>query len=119
MDRFRKDKVIHIPELIRLKLRECPEHSILVGSSKLDLGEVIFTWNYKAGACLLLSFSNHKMAQALFFSGVSELYLPAEGGLLSAQTLKILDATQYMPEITAPIRVEGSIEFWASTVTKA
>jgi hypothetical protein len=102
---------------------QSPEHSVLPGASTYDVRQMRFAWGYgglEEGA-LELEMSTHDDYVTLRFTGIKELSVPA-GQPLSSVSIRIIDCSEYLPEMPAPIRVQhakgGGLSFWAQEVVR-
>ena len=70
-----------------------------------------------------LELSTHEEYVVLRFTGARDVHIPI-GDSIHSLSIRILDLTEYLPEIPAPIRVqkarggEGGLSFWARTVER-
>lgn len=107
--------------LTSLNLANAPFHKILPNSWKYDLRELRFFWGSEkdSSAMLEVELSSHEQYIALRFSGVADLCIPS-GNVITAVSIVILDVTEYLPAMPAPIRVQyrggGGLCFWANDV---
>jgi len=114
---------LHVPSLVRAKLQESPDHGALPGVRKYDLRKLSFVWGYgqDEDRVLDLDLSTHDDYACLRFIGVRDLFIPS-GNLISSISIRILDASGFMPEMPGAVRVEhpagGGLCFWADTVLR-
>lgn len=115
---------LHVPSLVRTKLQEAPDHDILYAARKYDLRKLSFLWGYGQfeDRVLDLELSTHDDYAYLRFIGVRDLFIPS-GNLISAISIRILDASGFMPDMPGAIRVEhpagGGLCFWADSVLRS
>jgi len=112
---------LHVPSLVMAKLREAPDHLVLPGAHRYDVRKLNFLWGHGSDEdrVLDLDLSTHDDYASLRFAGVKDLAIPS-GDLISAISIRILDASAFLPEMPAAIRVEhpagGGLCFWADSV---
>lgn len=110
--------------LDRSRLLEAPDHAVLAKPWEFDIAGISCTWkqgNDSLQLGIVLSHQEHAPV-ALRFGGV--VHLRIEGGTTPFLGFKILDASQHLPEVLAPIcvlhyqwhRNEEEPYFWAQSV---
>lgn len=111
--------------LDRAKLREAPDHAVIARPWEFDVLRLSCRWDGgNDGLVLEVSLSKPLGVDkaTLRFTGVTDLRLE---GFRPLVVLRILDAAQFRPEISAPICVahyqwmrseEAEPYFWASSV---
>lgn len=107
--------------LVELKLAESKVHHVLPKSKEYDLRRLEFLWDgdESENRCLELELSSYDEYVTLSFSGIQDLQIEASE-LLTAISIEIIDAREYLPEMPAPIRVQGhGLCFWAEDVKKS
>ena len=109
---------IDMRRLDELRLADSPDHAILEKPWLYDLREFRCFWNLgDEGLQVEIEMSTHERYVMLRFFGVFDL---SGGGNLSGASIRIIDAKEFLPEVTAPIRVQhpkgGGFSFWAKSV---
>jgi len=108
--------------LVEMITASAKDHDVLRKSWTYDLRQLRFYWGYgpNEDGLLELELSTHEEYVVLRFSGLMDFH--CEGAdLISAVSIKILDASPYVPDAPAAIRVYskgGGISFWAKAVVR-
>lgn len=102
--------------LDELRLADSPDHKILDKPWHYDLRAIRCVWNLgDDGFQVEIEMSTHERYVVIRFCGVFDLELGEGSG-----TIRIIDASEFLPEVMAPIRVQhpkgGGLSFWAKSV---
>jgi hypothetical protein len=106
--------------LIDLNLANSPFHSVLPNSKIYDFRKISFLWDYEQSinGCIEIEMSTHHDYVTLRFIGIQDLCIPVD--ILSGVCINILDTSEYITVMPAPIRVQhpkgGGVSFWADDV---
>jgi len=117
----RPGRVLFVSKLIDIKIAEAPCHSIIQKPWLYDLRNLQCSWNSGSheNQWIRLELSTHEQYVTLLFCGVRDVYIPVEE-YMGFVSVKILDMTEFMPDVPAPIRVQhpkgDGLSFWAQTV---
>lgn len=105
--------------LDELRLRESSDHEALHEPWRYDIDAFRCRWALADGGLEVeMEMSTHERRVLLRFRGVTDLRIEKD---LSECAVRILDASRFQPEVTAPIRVEprqggDGLSFWAQSV---